>query len=325
MAEAAHRNWLKGLKLCDVMPVKFREVITLDKDATVEMALMTMREHNIISLPLVDKKKNDSIVGILNMTDLCIGIAFQDCFTKFKREPKKLAELRKPDFEKLIKTDLFTMPAEKLLGVSTEGKRVWEYPEDTSFDTIMEIFSKGVHRTIVKGKDGRRRIFTQWDMIKFFKENTERMGKVMETQIRGLGLLQERKEDLVTMTIHESALVGFQRLYNMGWEVHALPVLDRNGDLVATLSSSDLRGLTKDNFSLLLLPVLDFLSSVSSIHPLITARPLSQLGEVLYKVVYGHVHRIWIADRGTITGVISLGDVISKMSPFDFKQEMRVE
>jgi len=317
-----HRAFLSRLRLADVMPERPREVVTLDKSATIEEALATMRENNIISVPLIDKEKNDAITGILNMTDLCIAIAFQDCFQKFKGEPQKLAELRKPDFEKCIKTGLFTTPAEKLLGVSTEGKRVWEYSEETPLDTILELFSKGVHRTVVKMKDGNRRILSQWDLIKFFKEHTDQLGYIMETQLKTLGLVQEKK-DLVTMTMSESALVGFQRLYNMGWEVSALPILDRNGDIVATLSSSDLRGLTKDNFALLLLPVLDFLSAVSRVHPLITARPLSQLGEVLYKVCYGHVHRVWVVENDKICGVVSLGDIICKMSPFDFKEEQR--
>jgi len=321
MAEVAHRTFLKSLKLSDVMPEMTQEVVTLDKGATVEQALATMRENNIISIPLVDKKKNDTIVGILSMMDLCIAIAFQDCFQKFKGEPKRLAEIRKLEFQKLIKTDLFSMPAEKLLGVSTEGKRVWEYSEDTSLDTILELFSKGVHRTIVKTKDGTRSLLTQWDLLRFFKDHAKELGRIMETPLKNLGLVRGKQENMVAMRIDESALVGFQRLYNMGWEVHALPVLDRNGDLVATLSVSDLRGMNKDTFGWLLLPVLDFLSSVSSVRPLITARPLSTLGEVIYKVCYGHVHRAWVVENDKICGVVTIGDIVAKMSPLEFNQE----
>jgi len=267
------------------------------------------------------RKKGDAIVGILNITDLSTAIAFQGCFEKFKGAPQQLADIRKPDFEKLLKTSLFSAAAESLLGVSEEGKRVWEHPEDTPLDKILEIFSKGVHRTIVLTKAGKRRILSQSDVVNFLKDHSSELGDICEQPLNKLGLLQEAKGELVKMTMYESALVGFQRLYNQGWEVLSLPILDKTGDIVATLSASELRGLNHENFGILLLPVLDFLREVTGgARPVIMARPSAPLGEVIRKVVFGRVHRVWIVENHKILGVVSLSDILCKFSPYDFKQ-----
>eukprot|EP00456_Euglypha_rotunda_P071335 TRINITY_DN6367_c0_g1_i4.p1 TRINITY_DN6367_c0_g1~~TRINITY_DN6367_c0_g1_i4.p1 ORF type:complete len:127 (-),score=20.05 TRINITY_DN6367_c0_g1_i4:112-492(-) len=120
--------------------------------------------------------------------------------------------------------------------------------------------------------------------------------------------------------MYQSALTGFQKLYNYGWELSGIPVVDKTGDIVATLSASDLRGLTKETFKNLLLPVLDFLRLVhGGSRPVISAQPESELGEVIRKFVFGRVHRAWIVKNHKILGVISLSDVLAKLSPVDYR------
>jgi len=90
---------------------------------------------------------------------------------------------------------------------------------------------------------------------------------------------------------------------------------------VATLSASDMRGLTPASFPLLLAPVLDFLGEVAGgARPSIIARPTSTLEEVIRKVVFARVHRVWIIDSNKISGVVSLSDIICKFSPYDYKK-----
>jgi CBS domain-containing protein len=314
-----HQQLFKNLKLKDLIPSKARDVITLDKNATVEEAMALMRDHNILSVPLIDKKEGNKIVGVLSISDLCTAIAFQACFEKFKLEPQKVAAIKKPEFEALVKTSLFSSPAEAFLGVSEEGKRIWEYDEDTPADTIFEIFSKGVHRVIVKTKGGRR-IVSQTDVAKFLKEHEGKLGDFVKQPINELGLVQDGK-GIIKLSMYSTALEGFQKLYNLGWEVSALPIVDKTGDIVATLSISDMRGLTSATFPLLLAPVLDFLGEVvGGARPSITARPTSTLEEVIRKVVFARVHRVWIVDNNKITGVVSLSDIICKFSPYDYKK-----
>jgi len=315
----AHKEFIRGLKLGDLVPAKAPSVITLDKDATVETAIGVLRENNILSVPLVDKKKGDKIVGILNITDICTAVAFQSCFEKFKGEPQKVAVIKKPEFDSLIKTAIFSTPAESLLGISEEGKRIWEFKEDASLEHIFDIFAKGVHRVIVNTKDGRR-IVSQSDVAKFLKAHMEKLGDIVKKSLKELGLVKDAKE-LVKVSMYDSALVGFQKLYNQGWELSAIPVVDKNGDIVATLSASDMRGLTPTSFGLLLAPVLDFLSEVAGgARPSITARPTSALEEVIKKVVFARVHRVWIVDNDKIVGTVTLSDIICKFSPYDFKK-----
>jgi len=97
-------------------------------------------------------------------------------------------------------------------------------------------------------------------------------------------------------------------------------VVDKTGDVVATLSASDLRGLTKDTFKNLLLSVLDFLRLASGgLRMTLTTQPQAELGDVIRKLAWSRAHRLWIVKNHKILGVVTLSDIMAKFSPFDFK------
>jgi CBS-domain-containing membrane protein len=335
-----HGSFLSKLKLGDFISREGRELITMDNTQTVGQALTLLREKKILSIPIVDKKDDQKILGILNMTDLCNAIAFQQCFDQFKGEPQKLQDIQKPEFEKLIKTSLFTTPVVDLLAVSEESKRIWEADEDTRMEKIMEMFSKGIHRIICRMHNGKRFMVSQWDIVRYLKDHEEHLGPIMEMPINRLGLCpaqltqrgthpcdrhyEEHQEGkgLITMTMDDTALSGFQKLYNHGWEIHALPILDKSGDIVATLSASDLRGMNESTFGLLLLPVLDFLHEMTGgqPHPTITVRPNSTMSELMKKITFARVNRVWVMDHYKIVGphVVTLTDIIRTFSPYDW-------
>lgn len=316
---AVHREFLKSLTLSDLLN-KSRDVVTIDPDTTVEKALFILADENILSLPIVDSKKGDGkVLGILNVTDLATVIAFQDTFKQFKDAPAKLEWVDENTFDKLLNTKILSTKAIDVVGLSSESKTIWEYTETEPLDTILEIFAKGVHRVIVHTKDKKLRYLSQSDVVIFLKKNLDKLGEIVTTPLDKAGL-EGKVSDLITVSMYQTALIGFQKLYNHGWELSGIPVVDKTGDLVATLSASDLRGLNKGSFKYLLLPVLDFLRlQKGGIRPAITTQSHAEIGEIIRKFVYGHVHRIWIVKNHKITGVVSLSDILAKLSPVDYR------
>jgi len=241
--------------------LKSRDVVTIGIDATVETALQIMADEDILSIPIVDGEKK-AVVGTISVTDLTIAIAFQECFAQLEDEPRKIEDLNKEGFDKLLKTSVFSAKAVDFLGLSSESKRVWEYEAKEPVDTVLELFSKGVHRVLVRQEDGKLRILSQSDIVDYLKDNLAKFAEFADTPLNKTGLVDEKeKPKLVTVSMYQSALTGFHRVYNQGWELGGIPVVDKSGDIVTTLSASDLRGLNKNSFKTLLLPVLDFFTS----------------------------------------------------------------
>jgi CBS domain-containing protein len=96
----------------------------------------------------------------------------------------------------------------------------------------------------------------------------------------------------------------------------AVPVIDGEQHVVATLSSTDLRGLNPSNFFKLRDTVFEFLESenrvggvpVDQVKMLQGHAPVSEACDLMLK--YG-IHRVWIVDsEEVLTGVVSLSDVM---------------
>ena len=126
-------------------------------------------------------------------------------------------------------------------------------------------------------------------------------------------------------------------------DVTALPIVDpHNFALQSTLSASDLRSITSDRAALLGLPVLDFLrelwlmgaaassgkakdsAEVQRVPYIfqVVAKGESPLGQVMKEMVEDEVHRSWLVDElGRVVGVVTLTDVLAKLSPFDRERE----
>lgn len=318
-AEPAFHTFLKTLTLGDMVKKKTRPLISINKGSSVQEALDLMSKEKVLSLPVEDEKGD--ILGVVNMTDLATAIAFQPCFEKFKQGPERLSGIRKAEFEGSIRTRLFETEIENMLGVTTEGKSLWAYPAAESLERVLELFSKGVHRVLVTMPDGTRRNLSQSDVLMYLKENLRSLGDIVDQEIKDMGLV--RKGELATVSMYDSALCAFQAMYAHGKEYGGVPIVDKTGDIVATISNSDMRGLNKDSLGLLLLPVLDYLRiATGGARPVVQASPSSTLKEVMYKAVYARVHRVWVVEqkdsKTKVTGVVTLSDILTKFSPYDF-------
>lgn len=339
---ASEKSILDTHTIGDLSPAN-KALVTLNQNGTLGDALGLMQKHGVLSVPVidatVDPKKEGHVIGILSVLDIMTAIVFQPVFEQYRSN--QLEKLDKELLEAVKKSKTFDLPAKELVGVSQESLTALRFLLSTS-DPIRKLlapFSEGLHRILVRSeKDaGKFSYCSQSDLIKFLK------GLIMKDEFYQLTKQEIGHLDLVSSTYanpsdpdadyfksldtteskvvnvfsKSSALLGFRRMIIEG-ELSALPVVDDQGKLIATLSSTDVRGLTKDNFHLILLPVTEFLLKVhntSSLRTPITCTAEDSLATVIERIVQHKLHRIWVVDDDDHPiGVIALSDIIRKFS-----------
>mmetsp|Transcript_42261 Transcript_42261/g.68085 ORF Transcript_42261/g.68085 Transcript_42261/m.68085 type:complete len:100 (+) Transcript_42261:278-577(+) len=73
------------------------------------------------------------------------------------------------------------------------------------------------------------------------------------------------------------------------------------------------------SFMQLLLPVMEYRKAMGTIHnSQVVVEPTTTLSVAIQKIVKEDVHRAWIVDDGVLVGVVSMTDVLSRFSPYDF-------
>lgn len=210
----------------------------------------------------------------------------------------------------------------------------------------MFIFSPNFHISItdVTGKKAPH-IFSQTDVISYLAYHPE----VSSVDLAGTTLEQAKLTGKAVVTLPDSAtaLEGFKLLVEK--KLLAVPVTDSDGQLLGTLATagkvfhaslvrissrfpclsyifpaslslSDLRGMTPSTLSALSSPVLDFIASRRFVHlgagasrPSATAT--TSLKDVIDTMVRAHAHRVWVTDdKDCVKGVVSQSDVIRAVS-----------
>jgi len=278
---------------------------------TLEEAMELMRLHNISSIPIYNPKER-KYIGLLDYFDIMCYVAFGS----FKNQ------LIQSDFENV---SFGRQRVEDFLAISREGRKIWRFNTDDSLESVLETFTKGVHRILVnkpvkakrtKEQKYHHRILSQSDVVKFLYDwasNNE-----IPLMRRRVDELHFIKDSPVTVSETTPAVDAFKMMYQH--DVYAVAVVNDKGQMVANLSASDLRYLTHSKLTSIFLPTLLFLRAV---HGQVPAKPItcqahSTFEEVLFEANVSRVKRVWITNANMVPiGVITLTDMISKFAPQD--------
>ena len=115
-----------------------------------------------------------------------------------------------------------------------------------------------VHRLAIFDEKGEvTRVFSMSDAVRYLALRSDDMGGLEDMTLAELGLGQDT-ERLVTVDPSCPAVEAFARMCRKG--VSGVGVLDKTQGLIANLSASDLRGVTPEHFTMLGLPVAEFLA-----------------------------------------------------------------
>jgi len=240
-----------------------RVLYEIEETASVEQGLKVMKEKDVRSLPVVrtvgGKKE---YTGIISSFDLMSFIAFAS-YLQYLAEAKTEEEKAKA-FEEL---QISKTPIKDLVGqVSAEGSTVWTFEPTQNLLTVLDGFSKGVHRALVEQKDDHLaqrafKLLSQTDLIDFiyFYRDRPALKTVLEKPLDELKFCNPlgrgpQELPLRTISTKDSALEGF-RVMQAG-DIQAVPVVDAQGAIVTTLSSADSKGVDAHNIAKTLRPAI---------------------------------------------------------------------
>jgi len=173
---------------------------------------------------------------------------------------------------------------------------------------LVETFTRGIHRVPVFDSTGTKvmSVVSQSLVVKFLADHLGQVGRAGSKSLRDLHLGVKK---VVTVDESAKAIEGY-RLMDAN-KLESIAVVGADGKLVAQLSASDLRGLSKELFAALDRRISDFTGKAKRVS---TCQPDTKLRDVVKQLATGSLHRLWIVDKDQRPiGVVSLGDVMKAL------------
>jgi CBS domain-containing protein len=273
-------------------------LVQLPDHATVADALGLMLVHDITSIPVYSVRRE--YVGIISAFDLAIVIAFGEVF-------KSNGELNET-FSNL------GMRLRDLIGITSESQQIWCFNQDEPLSVALEPMCKGIHHILVRDPVSfQYRMLSQSDVIRAVAKRLDEVGIVKEKTLEELFAPLEGKSKVVTVRNDTPAIDAFKKLWTLS--VSAVAVVDDGGNVVGSLSASDLRGLGPRQLRFLKKPVLQFQEAMLGAHPKdpVCLSPKLTLSEAIKEVSENRVHFAWIVESGKPVSVVSLTNMIEAL------------
>uniref|UniRef100_A0A6B2LC67 CBS domain-containing protein n=1 Tax=Arcella intermedia TaxID=1963864 RepID=A0A6B2LC67_9EUKA len=261
------------------------------------MVLSRLCFNELLSLPVLDN--DQKLVGTISVLDILVYLSWSPFFEKGELNPVDVTS-----FKNLNTTVGY------LLGLSSEGKNTWVIQPTSELKSLLEPFSKGLHRVLVPIKvDGKEvyRVVSQTDVLTFIYRKKGLFGEVISKKLSELGI---KEKPVVSISTGTSALEGFK---TMSLEnVPAVAVVDAEKRIVANLSASDLRGINERILKKVVSPVTDYLKECyQNIRAPLVVTLDATLDEALDVIISEGIHRLWVVNQDKqVVGVLSLTDII---------------
>ncbi|KAI8894676.1 hypothetical protein BC833DRAFT_604014 [Globomyces pollinis-pini] len=321
----------------------FAPLVDFQENTSIRDVLKALSIKNILAAPVYRQSNEDgkTYIGIISVYDILSFSVFQEIF----ESEEEFNERNLFDFvERMEAKEFFNTPIKQVLGSSLESTAPWIAYSTDSLATLLGLFTTAKqHRVIVIDSDvllasingpvpptAAVTILTQTDFVRFFYEsrsgNTSLPSSLIEpfldVQIKQVAdLLKQQQKPVIAMLDTQTALHGMRTMYVDG--LQAIPVITAEGQVVATLSASDVRGLNMNNISTLNKPVFDFLQKERRTTEILKADQLRTVDEeetvetAIKTILKSKVHRVWVTRDGydDLAGVVSLTDVLQLINP----------
>ncbi|KAJ3269639.1 hypothetical protein HDV01_001155 [Terramyces sp. JEL0728] len=332
-------SFLSDVKIAKVLAHKrkttFSPLVSFEAKTAIQVFLKALNNSNILSAPIytVDKQTGDNIyIGILSVYDILSFAVFEEIFDS----KKDFQESNLFDYiERKDACEFFNTPIEKALGSSAESLAPWMfYSTDPVSELLSALTTSKQHRVLVVDSDilmesvfgpipltASISLVSQTDLVSFLVNSTvlpkEILEPILNIQVGTVSiLLGQNKAPIVAVLESQTALHGLKTMYMDN--LQAVPVINKNGELIANLSASDLRGLNIKNMAKLNKPVFEYLESERRNQKGLMADQLSQvkydvtLEKAIKELQSKKIHRVWVTGDGmdALSGVLSLTDVL---------------
>jgi len=297
---------MKGISLGELIFDK-TELIQVDSDARIEEVAKILKEKNILAVPVFDNVKN-SYIGIVDVLDMVGYTVWGTAFAS-----------KQPDIG-FAKFEFSTDTIGEVVANSARAKRLLVYEPTDTLDKLMRDLSYFDHRALVSAKDDRTgkhtyRLISQTDILKYLWKNSKNIEpRVLQAKLQELGLVNPRGSNVYSISSTDKALNGFKQMF--AHMVPAVAVVGEGKKIIATLSASDLRGITSEKLENIISPIMDFLNSQNGEKPAVpvTVSSTSTLEEAILKCITAKIHRVWVVNSAQEPiGVVSFSDMIKSI------------
>lgn len=290
-------EFFHSMKLADVARSHNRPVVSLAPTDTVELALKRMADNKVLSLPIIDK--SNRLLALVDGLDiLAFALSVQEKVKAHDKETLTIAARA-----------LALKTVSEIVDLSGRDPLVTLNVHNT-VSMAAQLMAGGIHRTpVVDDADACLFTFSQSDVVRLLSTQIG-MGKLVPLGAMTLEKLGLGQQGAVQIGLDASIVDAMDAIKSKG--ISAVAVTETNGQLAGNFSAADLRGLYSDHLPDLAKPVKDYLEQY---HPesfnCVTARPETQLKDVVKDLAESHLHRVWVIDGDNKPiGVVSLRDVI---------------
>lgn len=258
-----------------------RKVLTLEHNDTLGSALETLKKHNILSAPVVitadaldthlpDVDTNDApldtLVGFFDVRDAVaalMGAVSSSPEVDENHEHSMLFWMRAIE---RVEKEIVDTPLIKIVGYDSELMYTPNASATSVYDLIVQGFFGGgersiVHRVVLFEANGSlSRMVSQTDVVEWLAVHDCKLPHSLETRtIRELGFGSDRRRaDFVQVDASAPTIECFRTLSKCN--VSGAAVVDGNGRVIGDITSADLRSLTREHFSVVGLPVAEFIA-----------------------------------------------------------------
>lgn len=287
--------------LCSIKIASIRrtegELIVLNPNDTIETALKKLSTNAISSAPVFDPNFQ-KIFGSLSILDLAVWVV--RTFTLMKGD--------KSEYDKSKMEEQFQAPIHDLLNYGIS--QFWPVSEEESIASLISNYFKWrVHQVPVLTHKKITGYVSQFDVASFLANNLNSLGIITKKTLKELGL---DVGPVLAIPKGKPLIEAFSNIIEN--KFYGLAIIDEKGKIVNNISASDVKGLTKETFWNLNLPIEKVLDLQNKLPP-VTCKADISLGEVLQKLVDYKIHRIFVVnDQNQPTNVITLSTIMRVFS-----------
>jgi len=296
-----YENWIR------------KRLVLVGKKQPLERALSRINTHNILSLPVVDEDSPvGAVIGLLDVLDIIAAVS----------ESAEGSPTARPR-----RNTLFT-PIQEIMGKPGHQPTYLISTQTSLYQAVHYFATSGIQRVMIvdraieegtvveqtKPEEMVVGLLTQSDLVRFVAENFVWMKRepIFQKTLQELNL---GKKKPITVDQSIQAYQAFMEIHRHGRE--GIAMVDSNGKLIANVSASNIKGMTRRNYQLLFRPLTQYLARDRKRGwwqlPLCTTLD-TKLEQVVLQFVAAKVHRMYICDEeGRPTGEVSLSDVMAQL------------
>jgi len=296
---------------------KDSSIVRVNKNDLAVDALKVLTNHKLLSAPVWDEEAN-AYLGFLDILDIVALV--------FSAERAALNDFREEDDWEQFFRNTSHIIVTKTVGETLYKSRrnLWkEISESAPLYDLVQLMSneENHHRVAVLAADRPEviGIVSQSRVIEFFHKeiNTPALKDLNVISSEWYKALTEDRE-LKTVNSKLDAYSGFRLLQSE--QVSGLPVVNDEGELVGTISASDIKSSIGSRlFQDMMLQLPAYLVTARGdfcLDPIIV-NERDTLGSILEKLFSFHIHRVFVVDHENHpTCVLSLCDIISFLLSF---------